>query len=100
MTHIGKYEILEELGRGGFATVYKARDTILGRVVALKVLAGDAEFIARFKQEVRAVAVLEQAHRQFQAVYCNRFLLNTAWRSAGAGAAAAGVAGAVGGGAA
>ncbi len=59
---IGKYELLEELGRGGFAVVHKARDTTLDRVVALKVLrpqwADDAQFVTRFRQEARAAANL------------------------------------------
>ena len=59
---LGKYQILEEIGRGGFAAVYKALDTTLDRVVALKALAPhltwDATFVARFKQEARAAANL------------------------------------------
>jgi serine/threonine-protein kinase len=57
---IGKYEILEEIGRGGFATVYKVRDPELDRIVALKVLhphwSNDPTFAARFRREARAAA--------------------------------------------
>jgi serine/threonine-protein kinase len=62
MAHLGKYEITGELGRGGFATVYKARDTELDRLVALKVLhpywSEDPSFVARFRQEARTAARL------------------------------------------
>ena len=63
---VGKYEIVEELGRGGFAVVYKARDRELDRLVALKVLrpalSDDPGFVARFKQEARAAAGLKHPH--------------------------------------
>jgi serine/threonine-protein kinase len=59
---LGKYEIIEEIGHGGFATVYKARDTALNRLVALKVLhpywSEDQSFVTRFHQEASAVANL------------------------------------------
>jgi len=61
-THLGRYEILGEVGRGGFATVYRARDNELERVVALKVLhpywSADPDFATRFRREARAVANL------------------------------------------
>jgi serine/threonine protein kinase len=60
---LGKYEILEEIGSGGFATVYRAVDTTLDREVALKVLdpllMRDEAFVERFQREARAAASLE-----------------------------------------
>src|SRR5579864_9416055 len=60
--HLGEFEILERLGQGGMGAVYKARQTSLDRLVALKTLhaslAGDADYITRFRQEARAAAGL------------------------------------------
>ena len=59
---LGPYQVVEELGRGGMAIVYKAFQPSLGRYVALKVLPEyfqhDSEFIARFQREARAAAQL------------------------------------------
>ncbi len=61
-TRLGPYEILAPLGAGGMGEVYRARDTRLGREVALKVLpesvASDAERVARFEREARRLASL------------------------------------------
>jgi eukaryotic-like serine/threonine-protein kinase len=58
-----EYELLEELGRGGMAIVYRARDRHLEREIAIKVLpfslAFDAEFVERFTREARTAAGLE-----------------------------------------
>jgi serine/threonine protein kinase len=58
-----EYELLEELGRGGMAIVYRAREIHLDREVAIKVLpfslAFDAEFVERFQREARTAAGLE-----------------------------------------
>ena len=63
---IGKYEILGELGRGGFAVVYRARDAQMGRDVALKVISGslaqEREFVERFQQEARVAASLSHSN--------------------------------------
>ncbi len=61
-TRLGPYEILGPLGSGGMGEVYRARDTRLGRSVAIKVLperfAGDPQALARFEREAKAVAAL------------------------------------------
>jgi serine/threonine protein kinase len=64
--NLGKYRILEPLGRGGMAQVYKAYHPQLDRYVAIKVLRSDlveeVEFLARFRREARAVAALRHPH--------------------------------------
>jgi serine/threonine-protein kinase len=62
MKRIDKYEILEEIGRGGFATVYRAQDTRLDREVALKILHPDLSnqpaTVQRLRREATAAAKL------------------------------------------
>jgi serine/threonine protein kinase len=66
-----EYEIIEELGRGGMALVFRARDRHLEREVAIKVLpfslAFDSEFVERFQREARTAAQLE--HPNIIAIY-------------------------------
>ena len=61
-TRLGPYEILSPLGAGGMGEVYKARDTRLERIVAIKVLpkdlAADQEFVSRFEKEARLASSL------------------------------------------
>jgi serine/threonine protein kinase/roadblock/LC7 domain-containing protein len=61
-TQLGPYEIVSPLGAGGMGEVYRAKDTRLGREVALKILpesfAQEPERLRRFEQEARAVAAL------------------------------------------
>jgi serine/threonine protein kinase len=63
---LGPYEILAPLGAGGMGEVYRARDSMLNRDVALKVLsaalAQDADYIARFKREAQVLASLNHPH--------------------------------------
>ena len=63
---IGKYEILEVLGRGGMGVVYRAVDRQIGREVAIKTLtqgvAGDREMLARFYEEGRKTGRLNHPH--------------------------------------
>ena len=68
---IGQYHIIEQVGRGGMATVYKAYQPNLDRYVAIKALTpglvGTKGFIARFEREARAVARLR--HRNLLTVF-------------------------------
>jgi serine/threonine-protein kinase len=58
----GRYEIEELVGTGGMSNVYRARDTVLERRVALKVLhehfSADPDYVERFRREARAIARL------------------------------------------
>jgi outer membrane protein assembly factor BamB/tRNA A-37 threonylcarbamoyl transferase component Bud32 len=64
--HLGPYRILEQIGVGGMATVYKAYQPAMDRHVAIKVIsphfAQDEKFLKRFSREAKAVAKLEHAH--------------------------------------
>ncbi len=66
-----RYEMIEKVGNGGMATVYKAKDHILNRFVAVKILRDefttDDEFIKRFRSEAQAVASL--THPNIVGVY-------------------------------
>src|ERR1700683_2694320 len=59
-TRLGPYEILAPIGAGGMGEVWKATDTRLGRIVAIKVLKGPHG--DRFEQEARAIAALNHPH--------------------------------------
>lgn len=66
-----RYELLEHIGGGGMADVYKAHDTILDRVVAVKILhaqlANDEEFLEKFQLEAKAAAKL--SHPNIVGIY-------------------------------
>ena len=65
-SRVAGYLIEEQVGAGGMAVVYRARDEVLGRPVAVKVLspalASDQEFRTRFLRESRAVAAVDEPH--------------------------------------
>src|SRR3981081_2870952 len=70
-TRLGPYEILAPIGSGGMGEVYRAKDSRLGRDVAIKVLpssfSADPERLRRFEQEARAAGLLN--HPNITAVY-------------------------------
>src|SRR6476620_2464697 len=66
---LGQYKLIEAIGHGGMATVYKAYQESLDRYVAIKVLLSnrDPQFAARFKREARAIAALQ--HHNILPIY-------------------------------
>src|SRR5260370_24451631 len=70
-TRLGPYEVVSPLGAGGMGEVYRARDTRLDRLVAVKVLppgfTEDADRVRRFEQQARAAGSLH--HSNIVAVY-------------------------------
>ena len=70
-TVLGSYEILEELGQGGMATVYRAYQSNMDRDVAIKImhsfLADEENFLTRFQREAKAMASLN--HSNIVSVY-------------------------------
>src|SRR5436190_895618 len=65
-TRLGSYEVIAAIGAGGMGEVYRARDTKLGRDVALKILpatfAADPDRLARFHREAQVLASLNHPH--------------------------------------
>ena len=63
---LGAYEVRERIGVGGMGEVYRARDTKLGRDVAIKILprhfTSDPDRLARFEREARVLASLNHPH--------------------------------------
>lgn len=66
MPTLGRYETIEELGRGGTSVVYRARDQATEREVAVKVLSShllhDPDLLARFEREIKLAVKLEHPH--------------------------------------
>jgi serine/threonine protein kinase len=78
-SRLGAYEIVGPLGAGGMGEVFRARDTKLGRDIALEVLpeafTADAERLGRFRREAHIMAAL--SHPNIGAIHGQRFLVRS-----------------------
>jgi eukaryotic-like serine/threonine-protein kinase len=93
---LGPYQVQARLGAGGMGEVYRARDTKLGRDVAIKILphafTGDPERLVRFEREARMLAALNHPNigaqstasktRTASARWCLSWLMARRWRIA------------------
>ena len=63
---VGRYELIEKIGEGGMAVVYKSKDRLLNRFVAIKILrpeyTKDSQFVDSFRKESQAVAGLQYSN--------------------------------------
>jgi serine/threonine protein kinase len=75
-TKLGPYELLAPIGAGGMGEVYKARDTRLGRIVAIKKV--KEQHSERFKQEARTIAALNHPYIWDYASYCTSLDITSA----------------------
>jgi serine/threonine protein kinase len=76
---LGRYHVIEPLGKGGMASVYKAFDSTLERNVAIKIIRSDAivgdeqaQFLVRFQREARALAQLDHPYILKSWIMANR----------------------------
>jgi serine/threonine protein kinase len=88
LQRIGRYEILDRIAAGGQGTVYRARDTVLDRVVAVKVInqpvADDPQYLDALQREARLAAGLD--HPNITTVYDFQVEDGTALQKAGSDA--------------
>ena len=83
-----RYKILEKVGTGGMASVYKAQDILLDRIVAVKILhskyGNDHDFVVRFRQEAQAAAKLSHPNIVNTTSATMKMSITSSWNSCAA----------------